>query len=35
MFNSDHVYTPQMIVNGSAEFVGSDRAARVIASTTP
>ena len=25
VFNSDRVYTPQMVVNGSAEFVGSDR----------
>ena len=35
VFKSDHVYTPQMVVNGGAVFVGSDRAVRVIASTTP
>ncbi len=26
VFKSDQVYTPQMVVNGSTEFVGSDRA---------
>ena len=26
VIKSDHVYTPQMVVNGGAEFVGSDRA---------
>ena len=34
-FESVQVYTPQMVVNGSTGFVGSDRTARASKSTWP